>query len=387
MRPAIYVGDGRRDVKGLRHRKFAKEYRSLIPLGVARNQTSQRPPLKDPASKQHQRAWLIRCVAGLHALQLDELRKRGIIGDQTSFHTVRQRNFDLILLASRTKKKVPPDLRLAEQVLECPVYGRFKFSKSQITRLAEAMKRKHRPFRIASTAEGTHFNRKTFGNWLGRELEGAGIRINPDANDVLFLFSVDQSFYTGLEFATRDDAPMREERAAERMGSLPPTIAAAMAFLASPRAGERVVDPMCGTGTLIAEALAQEPSLECLACDLDEQATAAARRNLRSFSSAEVEQASFTQVDLPAGSVQLVLCNLPFGKQFGSKDTNPTLYQNFLERCATWAAPEVFRMVVLTSDTAAFSTAMEKTKLFYASKTVRVKVRGEWAEMILLRKR
>ena len=326
-------------------------------------------------------------MAGLHSLQLDELRQRGIIGDQTSFHTVRQRNFDLILLASRTKKKVGADLRLAEQVLECPVYGRFKFSKSQIARLADTMKRKNRPFRIASTAEGTHFNRKTFAGWLGRELEGAGIRINRDASDVLFLFSVDQSFYTGLEVATRDDAPLREERTVERQGSLPATIAAAMVLLGNPRPDEHVLDPMCGTGTLLAEALAREPKLQCLGFDMDEQAVGAARRNLRAFRSATVEQTALPQVDLAAGSVHLLLCNLPFGKQFGKKDTNPILYQNVLERAAVWGAPDLFRMVILTSDTKAFATAMDATKLFYAVKTVRVKVRGEWAEMILLRKR
>src|SRR5262249_37376322 len=73
---------------------------------------------------------------------------------------------------------------------------------------------------------------------------------------------------------------LRKHRVTEREGSLPPTIAAAMAFLANPRDTDAALDPVCGSGTLLAELHAYAPGAALTGIDLDRRAIATARRNL-----------------------------------------------------------------------------------------------------------
>ena len=71
----------------------------------------------------------------------------------------------------------------------------------------------------------------------------------------MWVFCIDEAYYIGLQRSAQDDAPFRAQRTVERPGSLPPTIAAALAFLGNPAPGETILDPVCGSGTLLAEAL------------------------------------------------------------------------------------------------------------------------------------
>jgi SAM-dependent methyltransferase len=109
------------------------------------------------------------------------------------------------------------------------------------------------------------------------------------------------------------DASMRqhEGRQVERPGSLRPTVAAMMVGLAGePR--EVLLDPCCGAGTILSEALAAGwPAAAGL--DIDPEAVQIASRNVPR---AGVAPGDARAIDLPDESVDAVVSNLPFGEQY-----------------------------------------------------------------------
>ncbi|WGP06215.1 methyltransferase [Bacillus subtilis] len=80
------------------------------------------------------------------------------------------------------------------------------------------------------------------------------------------------------------DAPLhrRDWRARTVTGSLHPPVAAALARLARIEPGHRVVDPLCGAGTILLEAQGLEPDTDYLGIDHDPTAIAAAEANTAS---------------------------------------------------------------------------------------------------------
>jgi tRNA G10 N-methylase Trm11 len=79
------------------------------------------------------------------------------------------------------------------------------------------------------------------------------------------------------------------------------------------RAGEPglLLDPCCGSGTILAEALAA--GWQVRGTDIDPDAVTTARHNVRQ---AEIEVGDARDTGLPDGSVSAVVSNLPFGQQY-----------------------------------------------------------------------
>lgn len=109
------------------------------------------------------------------------------------------------------------------------------------------------------------------------------------------------------------DGAMRQHdgREVERQGALRPTVAAMMVHLAG-EPGGTLLDPCCGSGTILAEALAAGWQTG-RGVDIDEEAVAIARRNVPG---AEIERGDLRHLDLGGTSVDAVVANLPFGQQF-----------------------------------------------------------------------
>jgi predicted RNA methylase len=109
------------------------------------------------------------------------------------------------------------------------------------------------------------------------------------------------------------DVTMRQHhgRTVERSGALRPTVAAMMVSLAGEPTGT-LVDPCCGSGTILQEAAAAGwPQVR--GGDIDPEAVATARSNAIS---AQVDRWDVRHLDLPDASVSAVVSNLPFGRQF-----------------------------------------------------------------------
>ncbi|XP_018517281.1 THUMP domain-containing protein 2 [Lates calcarifer] len=100
------------------------------------------------------------------------------------------------------------------------------------------------------------------------------------------------------------------------------TVAWAMASLAQIQPGFCVVDPMCGVGTILIEA-AQEHKAACfLGMDIDDRQLQKANENIEFAelgNRIHLLKASSMVLPLPSASVDAVVCDLPFGRKFGTK--------------------------------------------------------------------
>jgi 23S rRNA G2445 N2-methylase RlmL len=106
----------------------------------------------------------------------------------------------------------------------------------------------------------------------------------------------------------------RAYRVATRPGALHPPLARAMVLLADPAAGDRLVDPACGVGTIAIEAALLMRDVEVVGFDFDAAAIAAARANARR-AHVEVRAAVADAARLPlrARSADRVVVNPPWG--------------------------------------------------------------------------
>jgi SAM-dependent methyltransferase len=108
------------------------------------------------------------------------------------------------------------------------------------------------------------------------------------------------------------DRRMRQRagREVERPGALRPVLAAAMLRLAGPTRAA-VLDPCCGTGTIVREAL--DGGRRAIGADLDAGALAAARANLPP--GAALVRADAAALPVAAAAVGAVVTNPPFGRR------------------------------------------------------------------------
>jgi tRNA G10 N-methylase Trm11 len=100
-------------------------------------------------------------------------------------------------------------------------------------------------------------------------------------------------------------------RTEERSGALRPTVAAAMVRLAGPPAAA-LLDPCCGSGTILTEAIAAGWT-DVYGGDIDPAAVDLARRNARD---ALLGVGDAREIALDDGAVDACVSNLPFGQQY-----------------------------------------------------------------------
>lgn len=151
----------------------------------------------------------------------------------------------------------------------------------------------------------------------------------------------------------------RDGRTRERPGALRPTLAAAMVLLAGPPAAASaatatalLLDPCCGSGTILAEAATA--GWAWIGADLDPTAVALAGANLGGTGRLLVADAR----DLPlAGhSVGAIATNLPFGKQYAVPGS-----------AAAWFAATLAEFTRVTRDGAAVALLAPSTTAFHCA--------------------
>ena len=355
------------------------------PAPRAKRTPDRTKPRTDRPASSSAPAWLLRCAPGLAKTLVTELRFNALIDRRTKPTLLWQRNHDLVFLPRLQREPQPSDLRIAEEIHRSPVYGRYKISHHQLDVMAAALAAQKKPWHLVVSVDGTRFNRHELARWLARELQQRRAPLDEQSSRLASLFCVEDAYYFCLPFRTADDAALRKQRVAEREGSLPPTIAAAMAFLANPRDSDSVLDPVCGSGTLLAELHAYAPGALLTGMDLDRHAISAARRNLAHLPQVQLSIGDARSTGLPNGSMTLFLANLPFGKQFGSRPENRQLYPEILRELVRLGRPEGWRAILLTSDLEALQAAVAAAPPVQIVGKSQVKIRGEAATIATLR--
>eukprot|EP00118_Oscarella_pearsei_P013321 m.105602 g.105602 ORF g.105602 m.105602 type:complete len:380 (+) comp37230_c0_seq20:111-1250(+) len=128
------------------------------------------------------------------------------------------------------------------------------------------------------------------------------------------------------------------------------TTAWALAKLADIEAGQVVLDPMCGAGTILIEAAVEWKDVRYIGCDFSQCQLDIAASNAKSAELVNIDfmLADATSLPLESGCVDRVICDLPFGLQHGNPASIKVLYPLFvkeLERIVRFGG----RAVLLTS--------------------------------------
>src|SRR5262249_30315261 len=150
--------------------------------------------------------------------------------------------------------------------------GRFKITTAQLDRLARHCIHEQSDG-LVSTVAGNVFQRQDLMRWLTKNLFNRGVhmksaKMGQSPARPVWLIVIDENFYFGFPRFNYHDVRSRS-RSADRVGSLPPVIAAAMCFAAKPEQHEVVWDPVMGTGTVLSEVAAQVPKADLIGTDND----------------------------------------------------------------------------------------------------------------------
>jgi predicted RNA methylase len=166
----------------------------------------------------------------------------------------------------------------------------------------------------------------------------------------------------------------RAWKVADRPGTLHPPAAAAVALLGAPAPGDRVLDPFCGAGTILIEALLLEPGLRAQGADIDPDAVALARENLeRASVTAAVREADATSAKARADRL---LTNLPWGAASPARGSLAA----FVDRIPTILDP-AGRVALLAAPETEIAAALERAGLTVRHQS-RVRLSGRVADLV-----
>lgn len=114
--------------------------------------------------------------------------------------------------------------------------------------------------------------------------------------------------------------------------SLRPTVAAAMVRQAGIGPGMTVLDPFCGAGTILAEAIdvanrRRGDPVQIVGGDIDPNAMFVTSQNLEHVGAAQLARWDARRLPLETASVERIVSNPPFGKQLSSIEQIGPLYE------------------------------------------------------------
>ncbi|MCE5237120.1 THUMP domain-containing protein [bacterium] len=174
----------------------------------------------------------------------------------------------------------------------------------------------------------------------GVDLKGFDIEVRVDVRQ-------DQAL-VGVRLSQR--ALHKRSRVVHPRVTLNPTVAAAMARLSLPEAGELVVDPTVGGGTVLTERYLHDPRVRLIGGDRFAEKLAMARENFTALGvPAELVQWDASRLPLADETVDKFLLNPPWGRLVASHTANERLYPwmlGHLRRCLRPGG----RVVILTSE-------------------------------------
>jgi 23S rRNA G2445 N2-methylase RlmL len=174
----------------------------------------------------------------------------------------------------------------------------------------------------------------------------------------------------------------RAGRTVERPGALRPTVAAAMLLLADRKVASQVVlDPCCGSGTILAEATAL--GWEPVGADIDVEAIGVARHNLGK--TARLLLADVRHLPLADESVTATVSNLPFGKQYPLQDDPRSWFAATLDELVRVTRPSS-AVVVLVPRTPTFERVLASRPTLALTQRLDLRLLGVRTALWVLRR-
>jgi tRNA (guanine6-N2)-methyltransferase len=153
---------------------------------------------------------------------------------------------------------------------------------------------------------------------------------------------------------------VRRWRVCDFEGALNAAVAYVLASLTQPGPEDVFLNLGCGSGSILIERAGLGPAGLLLGCDTNPDALACAHANLEAAGFLERVQLApwdAASLPLPAGSVDVLCSDLPFGHDVGSHEENLLLYPCLLKEAARVARPGA-RAVFLTHEIRLMETVL-----------------------------
>ena len=242
-------------------------------------------------------------------------------------------------------------------------------------------------FRFAAAGAGSGVFRR-----LAQALqEATGLRFDADAGELLLRVrpAPEGSGWEVLVRLTPRPLSARSWRVCNRAGGLNATLAAAMVAASRPRPGERFLNLMCGSGTLLVERYLAGPAAELTGLDVDADALTCARANLEAAGAAEacrLVRADVREAPLDRAAHDVIVADLPWGDAVGSHADNRSLHPAVLEAADRLAGPEA-RVVLLNHELKLFRRVLAEQPWWRVESERKVAHGGHYPHLYVLRRR
>jgi len=221
------------------------------------------------------------------------------------------------------------------------------------------------PFRVTSARHGvTGFSSPDLQTAAGAALQAA-TSAPVDLRGYRFDIVVDAIYthYTiGVRWSDRPLGLRYARRFNQRVALKPPVAYALLRLGAGDTAPARVLDPFCGTGTILLEAAATIPGVELAGADINATCIEGTRSNLEAAGyshRAELKRLDARELgcDCPRAPVDLIATNPPYGRRLGRGIRFSGFYAQLLDAAARVVVPGG-RLAILVGKRGAFNAAL-----------------------------
>jgi tRNA (guanine6-N2)-methyltransferase len=213
----------------------------------------------------------------------------------------------------------------------------------------------------------------------GDDLQDLLVRVRP-----IQIKSSMTSGWEALVSLTPRPLSARPWRVVNHQGAMNATVAATMLQLAQITPSDRIFNPCCGSGTLLAEAHRMGFTNRMVGCDNNPEALLAAQANTARCKKLTLSDADATQTDLYPASFSVFLADLPFGQRIGNHVANTTLYPGLLAEITRLAAPGA-RAIFLTHEIKLLEATLREYPMWQITEQFRVSVGGMHPHIFVLK--
>ena len=167
-----------------------------------------------------------------------------------------------------------------------------------------------------------------------------------------------------------------------RTGTLHPPLAFAMAMLAKLAENQKLLDPFCGVGTILIEAVTLEPRLRASGVDIDSESIHKAI-SIAETANKDIQFITGDAGQLPfaGGEIDRVISNPPWGRAVGVRGSAKHSFFEELKRVSAAGA----RIVLLLDAVDEHQAAIERNGFKLLQRTP-VSLFGSWPEILVLDK-
>jgi 23S rRNA G2445 N2-methylase RlmL len=189
----------------------------------------------------------------------------------------------------------------------------------------------------------------------------------------------DQEAIIGVRLTS---APLhrRTYKTESRTGTLHPPLAFAMAMLSNLAENQKLLDPFCGVGTILIEALTLEPRLCASGVDIDSDST----RKAISIAETANKDIQFIvgdagQLPFAGGEIDRIISNPPWGRAVGVRGTAQASFFDEVKRVSAAGV----RIVLLLNAADEHQASIEQSGFELLQRTP-VSLFGSWPEILVL---